>query len=100
MNSNWRFVGYLIEPVGVNDSKATKFATSTFLSNRSLAALEFELCHSLVCGFTIDNTLRNWPLASSTSHTHTVDNKPLKHKESTEVTQQTNTNAYKKVSQS
>jgi hypothetical protein len=67
----------LIEPVGVNNPKASQFATSTFLSNRSLTTLEFELCHSLVGGFTVHDTLRHWPLASTTSDSNTVDNKPL-----------------------
>jgi len=68
---------YLIEPVRVDNSETTQFPASTLLSNRTLATLELELCHSLVCWLTIHNTLRHWPLASTTSHTYTVHNKAL-----------------------
>lgn len=64
----------LIDPVGIENPKASQLASSTLLSNRPLAALELELCNSLVCWLTIDNTLGNWPLATTTPHTDTVNN--------------------------
>ena len=68
---------YLVEPVGVDDSEAAQFPSSTLLSNRTLAPLELELGYSLVSGLTVDNTLWHWPLASTTSHTDTVHHKAL-----------------------
>lgn len=63
----------LIDPVLVENLKATKLTTGTFLSNWTLAALEFKLSDTLVCRFTIYNTLGNWSLSSSTSYTHTIN---------------------------
>ena len=67
----------LVEPVGVDDSEAAQFPSSTLLSNGTLAPLELELGDSLVCGLTIHNTLWHRPLASTTSHSDTVHHKPL-----------------------
>ena len=67
----------LVEPVGVDDSEAAQFPSSTLLSNGTLAPLELELGDSLVCGLTIHNSLWHWPLASTTSHTDTVHHKAL-----------------------
>lgn len=66
------FYIYLIEPVRVENPKTAQFASSTLLCNRALAALEFQLCDTLVCGFAIHNTLRNWSLPSATSYTYTI----------------------------
>lgn len=67
----------LIDPVGIEDPKATQPTTSTLLSNRPLAPLELELSNSLVCGLTINNTLGHRPLTTTSSHTNPVDHNTL-----------------------
>lgn len=68
----------LINPVWVQNPKATQFTTSTFLRNRPLASLKLELSNTLVCGLTIHNTLRNRPLPTSTPNSDTIDHITLK----------------------
>lgn len=63
----------LVDPVRTENSKTTQFPSSTFLSNRSLAALELKLGNSLVGGLSVHNTLGNWPLPSTSSYTNSVD---------------------------
>lgn len=65
---------YLVEPIRVENLKTAQFPSSTFLSNGPLAALEFELGDTLVGWLSIHDTLGNWPLPSTTPHTHTVNN--------------------------
>lgn len=64
---------YLINPVGIEDLEATQFPPSTLLCDGTLAALEFQLCDTLVCGFTIHNTFRNWPFSPTTPYTYSID---------------------------
>lgn len=63
----------LIKPVGIEDLETTQFPPSTLLCNRTLAALKFQLCDPLVCGFTIHNTFRNRPFSPTTPYTYSVD---------------------------
>lgn len=69
--------GVLIDPVRVENPKATQLATSTLFSDRPLAPLELQLGNTLVCGLTIDNTLRNRPLTTTSPHSNTVNHNAL-----------------------
>ncbi|MFS7949453.1 hypothetical protein Hanom_Chr06g00571741 [Helianthus anomalus] len=64
---------YLIKPIRVKNLKTTQLPASAFFSNRSLAALEFQLCDTLVCGLSVHNTLGNGSLTPTTPHTYSID---------------------------
>jgi hypothetical protein len=67
------FVGrILIDPIGIQNPKTSKLASSTLLSNRSQIALELQLCNTLVLGLSINNTLAHWSLSTPSSDTNTV----------------------------
>ncbi len=63
---------YLIDPIGIQNPKTSKLASSTLLSNRSQIALELQLCNTLVLGLSINNTLAHRSLSTPSSDTNTV----------------------------
>ncbi len=69
--SLWRC---LIDPIGVQNPKTSKLASSTLLSNRSQVALELQLRNTLVLGLSIDNTLAHRPLPTPSAHPDPVHN--------------------------
>jgi len=74
---NWQARIDLVDPIRVEDPKASKLASCTLLSDRPQITLELELRNTLVLGLSIDNTLGNRPLPASTTHTDTVDHVSL-----------------------
>jgi hypothetical protein len=67
----------LVDPVRIEDSKASQLAPCSLLSNGSQTTLELQLGDTLVLGLTIYNTLGHRPLPASAAHTNTVHNKTL-----------------------
>jgi len=67
----------LVDPVRVQNPKASELASSTLLGDRPQITLELELRNTLVLGLSVHNTLGDWPLPASTADTDTVDNVTL-----------------------
>jgi len=73
----WHARTDLIDPVRVEDPKASKLASCTLLGDGSQITLELQLRNTLVLRLSIYNTLGNRPLSASTAHTDTVDHVSL-----------------------
>jgi hypothetical protein len=58
----------LIDPIGVENTKVSKFTSNLFFGNTLQVSLEFELVHTLVLGFSVHHTTVNLTLATSTAH--------------------------------
>lgn len=69
--------GILVDPVRVQDTQVTSNSANTLLGDTSKVSGEFELIHSLVSGFSVNNTLGNRALATTSADSNTVDNKTL-----------------------
>jgi hypothetical protein len=72
--------GILIDPVRVQHTQVTSNSAHTLLSNTSEVSGEFELIDSLVSGLSVDNTLGNRALTTTSADSNTVDNKTLREK--------------------
>jgi len=64
----------LVNPVRVQNSKVGTTFADTLLGSRFQRALIFQLVDTLVGRFAISGTLRDGPLAPSTSHANAIDN--------------------------
>ena len=62
----------LVDPVRIENPQTTQLSPCSFFCNGSLAALELQLGNTLVGWLSIHNTLGNWPLPTTTSHTDSV----------------------------
>lgn len=63
----------LVDPVRVENAQVGASSANTLLSGRPERSLVLQLVHTLVGGLAISSTLWNWPLATSTANTDTVD---------------------------
>ena len=69
--------GILSNPVRVEDSEVRALAANSLFSSGLVSSLFLELSDTLVDGLTVDNTLADKSLTSSTSDADSVDNVSL-----------------------
>ena len=69
--------GVLTNPVGVKNSHVGALSTNLLLSNRSVGSGFLELSNTSMDWLTIDNTLVDGSLSSSSSDSNSVDNVSL-----------------------
>ena len=67
----------LTNPVGVEDSQVSAFLSNSIFSNGSVRSVGFQLVDSLVNSLSINNTLADGLLSSSSSDSDSVDNVSL-----------------------
>ena len=67
----------LTYPVGVENSEVSASSANSLLSNSSVRSGGLELIDTLVDGLSVDNTLANWLLSSTSSNSDSVDHIPL-----------------------
>ena len=65
--------GVLVDPVRVQHSQVISNATSTFLSNTAKISGEFKLINTVVLRLSVDNTLQQRALASTSANSNSVD---------------------------
>lgn len=67
----------LVDPVRVQDAETTNATSDTLLSNRAEVAGELELVDTLVLRLTVNDTLGDRALASTTTNSDTEDGEAL-----------------------
>lgn len=67
----------LANPVGVENSKVSASSADSLLSDGSVGSVGLELVDTLVDGLSVDNTLGNGLLSTSSSDSDSVDNVAL-----------------------
>lgn len=63
----------LTDPVRVEDSEVSASLSDSVFSDSSVGSLGLELVDTLVNGLSVDDTLANWSLSSSSSDSNSVD---------------------------
>jgi hypothetical protein len=69
--------GILVDPVRVQDTQVGSNAPNALFSNAAKISCELKLVNSLVSWFTMDDTLSNRTLTTTSANSNTVDNKTL-----------------------
>lgn len=67
----------LVDPVAVEYAETANLASDTLLGDRAQVADELQLGNTLVLGLSVDNTLANRPLASTTTNSNAENRETL-----------------------
>lgn len=67
----------LANPVRVEDSEVSAASSDSLLSNSSVGSARLELVDTLIDGLTVNDTLRDWSLSTTSSDSDSVDHVSL-----------------------